>query len=547
MRETLPVKKQSSSIAYSDSFDHDFEFQACGNEMTEVKFGPPNTKPYDDLFPPEYEPIRYVSSRSIPSSSITRFPLPGRVKVDDDGFLEVSIKYHLTAVLLRNPHLGPLAHISKDITILDDSCGIRPPTCVTDYPNEYTLSIMAAVRSNGVARKLFSKVSRRSNAIIPPRLLVSGSEPSPLVFRRSQRHATTWIPIELTISDSQNSEEFTVTNNTVKITWRLQQSRFSSFEGLKKTPTRKKLEAKNSKLVCKTVLEGKTTYSCQVGQWLRGIMTEKDRRNISALSTTSSKQEQFIPSEHRSKHRKLGLEMICPSLCSGLILTIDDMSLDPTQDQLHYSSAQPQDEPSSTSPLNIPLSTLPYSELDLEPHGTSTLPQVFTRTTKIPVPISIPLSSLKQPTSTTSYMVIRYSLLIDICTPLTGTSKREHELTFHHATPGPSTDEEGMTYKTSWTAAAHLDIPIQLVYLSEPSNKHLMQNIPEMNTVLDDVDVRADETTRSDRLTMVESAITYNQREAIQALNGISGDDTLPRRRQNSAAEETLPTYGQST
>lgn len=547
MRKTLPVKPRRSSIAYSDYFNLDFEYQACSNEMTKVKFGSPNTKPDDDLFLPEYEPIRYVCSRSIPSSSLTRFPLPGRVKVDDEGFLEVSIEYHLSAVLLRSVHLGPLAQISKDITILDDSYGIQPPTCVTDYPEEYTLSITAAVRSSDMVRKLFSKVSRRRNAIIPPRLLVSGSEPSPLVFRHSQRHATTSIAIKLTIFDSQNSEEFTVTNNTVKITWRLQQSRFSSFEGLKHIPTRKKLEAKNSKLVCKTVLEDKTTYTCHVGQWLRAMMTEKDPRNISAPSTTSSKQEQFILCEHRSKHRKLVLETARPSSCTGLILTTDDTSLDPHRDQLWHSSAQPQDEPSSISSLNTPPLTLPYSELDLEPQATSSLSQIATRTTNMSIPISIPLSSFKQPTSTTSCMVIRYSLQIDICVPFTSISKREHESTIHHATPETSIDKGGMTHKTSWTAGAHLVIPIQLTYVSNLSGKHSMQNFPETNTVLGDVDVRSDGIAGPDRIIMVESAITHTLREAIQAPNRRSGDDALPRRRQNSADEEILPTYGQST
>lgn len=51
----------------------------------------------------------YTCSWSLPSSTTTKFALPGRASSDDPSYLLVSIKYQLTAVLLRKAGGNPVA------------------------------------------------------------------------------------------------------------------------------------------------------------------------------------------------------------------------------------------------------------------------------------------------------------------------------------------------------------------------------------------------------------------------------------------------------
>lgn len=163
----------------------------------------------------------------------------------------------LVVILLRK--------VSKQITILDDSDGIQPPTCIADYPGEYRLSTTAMTCSSSIARKLVAAISRQQPRLPPPRVLVDADEPPALEFRRSQKHATTLIPIKVAILDSQhNSDADTVTSSNVKIAWRLQQSRFSAFDCPRENPTRQRVQRGTSKVAYKMTIEAKNTYTCQI-------------------------------------------------------------------------------------------------------------------------------------------------------------------------------------------------------------------------------------------------------------------------------------------
>lgn len=522
MSETLPVPPQPGDCISSPPWHRlKFEFQACSKETLDVSFGCPKVRAgesEDNNQLLERDPIRYTCSWSLPSSATTKFALPGNASSGDASYLLVSIKYQLTAVLLRGAGGLPVAKVSKHIAILDNSDGIQPPTCIADYPGEYRLSTTATTCSSSIARKLVATISHRQPGLPPPRFLVRANEPHALVFRRSQKHATTLVPIEVTIIESQRSGDADiVTSSHVKITWRLQQSRFSAFDGLRETPTRQRVHSGKSKVAHKTTLEAKSTYTCQVDRWRWATVSD----DLSSRGSPSNPTDLDL------------------SLKSVRATGETDGRLD--RNPLSQVPGGVDNVLPPCPPLRPPTST---PEPAIEPASIPT--PTSTRTTTIYLPVSISLSSLKAPTSRTTYMVVRYSLSIDFRMRLDSAATRKAFCTSDEEQQRHTRlfrrNSRGKDRRRSWIAEAHLVVPLQLVYMCDDDVESSWSGARTLKGQLGGTTAESRAFDGRGIATDLDrtSSRRGGQRTGLGASTGISTTAATGR-------QERLPTYSKST
>lgn len=431
---------------FSSNRRFSFCFQACDGAATAVKFGPPGTNINERLVQ-SYGHVKYACRRSLPSSTYIKVPHPQYSNSPQDRkVFEVSIRYELHANLLRKTDSGlkSLAQCVSGITILDDSTGSQPPTCVLDFGSEYRLCRQMSLRGDGL-QSLTDK--RLHQARDPFDLVVDAAEPRPLVFSKNHKYATTNIPVWLTLfGPEQQLQGFqSGLNGDVTLDWQLRKSVFCSFKRLRKVPMLSSATSSNKD----SPMLQKTTYTDQRTCKYRLSSDSWQQDNSATLLARTT----FGPSGLSLKNLRL-------NQCKQGSNSRETPSVHLEEQSTTQSTTE--SGPRSPNPLT-------------EVSEGLILPNKRVLTTKIPLSINVSTSSLLKPTSFSTFVAVRWKLRINVGICL-GSESQDYDRDKAKRPSAPSSIEHGIC--ECLTANADLEIPIQIIYDSASVDSEESQRDP---------------------------------------------------------------------
>lgn len=474
----LPIVRspdEGEALQPQTDYHFRFSFRACDPSPDAIRLGlPPVIDDHDDddddhthSLTGTYRAPSLTTFTSLPSSAYMKTaypPTPGRVH--ENCVFEVLIRYQVRVLLLRPCKHGAsiISQSESAVTILDDSLGVQPPTCVSDFRSEYKLCHEATAYMN--KRWLWkNRLMRLRTKELS--LLVHASEPPPLLLRNSDTYATTPLSVKLTIPTTncdQTSAEMpsTLPKVEVCISWHLQKSMFSSLEGLDSVPiiTSNISACEEHRVVSQTAggLVHKYTHCLNNHDWQKDMDDDMYLKclpwpsgvDAPAVHNVNKAEDVYLSTGSRTRtgnnhaHSEAFAEMAPAeqgehSSMTELTRSLSDTVLPGT----NISSAE------DTSKSDIPSPRAAYS-------------------VTITVPIYIPTELLPTPTSFTPFITTRYSLKLDIKATLISTqeSQREEQKTRNmYARPHSRFYEPTSTIKmASHKFRASLNVPVQIVY-----------------------------------------------------------------------------------
>lgn len=401
----------------------------------------------------------YTHVITLPSSTYVRIPCP-RLSgaTQDHEMLDVTITYSLRAAIYRRQQSGNhmIAETSSEICILDDSLGVQPPTCISDFGLEYHPQHTVALRTNWLAAMKRSACSQRAPLT---EMSLLASEPRPLILHKTSPYATTSVPLTIRLCTDYFTpcDVSVLRRGTISVSWRLQKSVFCAFEGFKDLPTLQHV----SSMRRPTAVQRKVTLFCKqafthemhADRWQRDTqecscsIQEHCQVQTSILNKIASSSNQNIPSA---------------TAADG-----------PHQNQHHYETetcpSATEDCRSQASASNaIAACSTPWKHrLNPKLMPTSIL------STDIPVPIHIQRDTIPMPTSFTPYMTTRYSVQIQVAVSVNASGASCATNVQEMSTPqNPLRRWHRQHLKIlsvdRWTAKASITVPAQIVYDFSP-------------------------------------------------------------------------------